>query len=75
MPKTKLTKQEYDSFRNKWIKDTVYFMDRDQLENYAMLYFQEDLKTENQESAFETMQSIDDEVFSTLANKFNLEVD
>ena len=75
MPKTKLTKQEYDSFKNKWIKDTVYFMDRDQLENYAMLYFQEDLKTENQESAFETMQSIDDEVFSTLANKFNLEVD
>ena len=75
MPKTKLTKQEYDSFRYKWIKDTVYFMDRDQLENYAMLYFQEDLKTENQESAFETMQSIDDEVFSTLANKFNLEVD
>ena len=75
MPKTKLTKQEYDSFKNKWIKDTVYFMDRDQLENYAMLYFQEDLKTEDQESAFESMQSIDDEVFSTLANKFNLEVD
>ena len=74
MPKTKLTKQEYDSFRNKWIKDTVYFMDRDQLENYAMLYFQEDLKNEDQEDAFETMQSIDDEVFSTLANKFNLEV-
>ena len=73
--KTKLTKQEYDSFKNKWIKDTVYFMDRDQLENYAMLYFQEDLKTEDQESAFESMQSIDDEVFSTLANKFNLEVD
>ena len=73
--KTKLTKQEYDSFRNKWIKDTVYFMDRDQLENYAMLYFQQDLKTEDQEKAFETMQSIDDEVFSTLANKFNLEVD
>ena len=72
--KTKLTKQEYDSFRNKWIKDTVYFMDRDQLENYAMLYFQEDLKNEDQEDAFETMQSIDDEVFSTLANKFNLEV-
>ena len=75
MPKTKLTKQEYDSFKNKWIKDTVYFMDRDQLENYAMLYFQEDLKNEDQEDAFETMQSIDDEVFSTLANKFNLEVD
>ena len=75
MTKTKLTKQEYDSFRNKWIKDTVYFMDRDQLENYAMLYFQEDLKNQNQEDAFETMQSIDDEVFSTLANKFNLEVD
>ena len=73
--KTKLTKQEYDSFRNKWIKDTVYFMDRDQLENYAMLYFQEDLKNQDQEDAFETMQSIDDEVFSTLANKFNLEVD
>ena len=74
MLKTKLTKQEYDSFRNKWIKDTVYFMERDQLENYAMLYFQEDLKTEDQESAFESMQNIDDEVFSTLANKFNLEV-
>ena len=73
--KTKLTKEEYDSFRNKWIKDTVYFMDRDQLENYAKLYFQEDLKTEDQEDAFETMQSIDDEVFSTLANKFNLEVE
>ena len=28
----------------------------------------------DQEDAFETMQSIDDEVFSTLANKFNLEV-
>ena len=75
MPKTKLTKQEYDSFRNKWIKDTVYFMERDQLENYAKLYFQQDLKTEDQESAFESMQSIDDEVFSTLAIKFNLEVD
>jgi len=74
MPKTKLTKQEYDSFKNKWIKDTVYFMDRDQLENYAMLYFQEDLKNQHQEDAFETMQSIDDEVFSTLANKFNLEI-
>ena len=74
MPKTKLTKQEYDSFRNKWIKDTVYFMDRDQLENYAMLYFQEDLKTEDQEDAFESMQNIDDEVFTTLENKFNLEV-
>tara|TARA_B100001769_G_scaffold269397_1_gene259176 strand:- start:653 stop:880 length:228 start_codon:yes stop_codon:yes gene_type:complete len=75
MLKTKLTKQEYDSFRNKWIKDTVYFMDRDQLENYAMLYFQQDLKTEDQESAFESMQNIDDEVFSTLADKFNLEVE
>jgi hypothetical protein len=73
--KTKLTKQEYDSFRNKWIKDTVYFMDREEVEHFATLYFQEDLKTEDQESAFETMQSIDDEVFSTLANKFNLEVD
>ena len=73
--KTKLNKQEYDSFKEKWIKDTVYFMDRDQLENYAMLYFQEDLKNQDQEDAFETMQSIDDEVFSTLANKFNLEVE
>ena len=75
MPKTKLTKQEYNSFKDKWIKDTVYFMDRDQLENYAMLYFQEDLKNQEQEDAFETMQSIDDEVFTTLANKFNLEVE
>ena len=74
MPKTKLTKEEYNSLKEKWIKDTVYFMDRDQLENYAMLYFQEDLKNEDQEDAFETMQSIDDEVFSTLANKFNLEI-
>ena len=73
--KTKLTKEEYNSLKEKWIKDTVYFMDRDQLENYAMLYFQEDLKNQNQEDAFEIMQSIDDEVFSTLANKFNLEVD
>ena len=75
MPKTKLTKEEYNSLKEKWIKDTVYFMDRDQLENYAMLYFQEDLKNQDQEDAFETMQSIDDEVFSTVANKFNLEVD
>ena len=73
MPKTTLTKEEYDSFRNKWIKDTVYFMDRDQLENYAMLYFQEDLKNQHQEDAFETMQSIDDEVFSNLAKKFNID--
>tara|TARA_Y100000401_G_scaffold80689_1_gene66086 strand:- start:45 stop:503 length:459 start_codon:yes stop_codon:yes gene_type:complete len=71
---TKLTKQEYDSFRSKWIKDTVYYMDRDQLENYAMLYFQQDLKNEDQEDAFESMQSIDNEVFTTLANEFNLEV-
>ena len=75
MPKTKLTKEEYDSFRNKWIKDTVYFMDRDLLENYAWLYLEEDLKKQDQESAFESMQNIDDEVFTTLANKFNLEVD
>ena len=74
MPKTKLTKEEYNLLKEKWIKDTVYFMDRDQLENYAMLYFQEDLKNQEQEDAFETMQSIDDEVFTTLANKFNLEV-
>ena len=73
MPKTKLTKEEYNLLKEKWIKDTVYFMDRDQLENYAMLYFQEDLKNQEQEDAFETMQSIDDEVFTTLANKFNLE--
>ena len=74
MPKTKLTKQEYNSFKDKWIKDTVYFMDRDQLENYAILYFQEDFKNQDQEDAFESMQNIDDEVFSTLANKFKLEV-
>ena len=72
--KTKLNKQEYDSFKQKWIKDTVYFMDRDQLENYAWLYFEEDLKNQDQEDAFETMQNIDDEVFTTLANKFNLEI-
>ena len=71
--KTKLTKQEYDSFRNKWIKDTVYFMERDQLENYAWLYFEEDLKNQDQESAFETMENIDDEVFSNLAKKFNID--
>jgi|TARA_Y100000401_G_scaffold38532_1_gene29073 hypothetical protein len=75
MPKTKLTKKEFDSFRNKWIKDTVYFMDRDQLENYSILYFQEDFKNQDQEDVFESMQNIDDEVFSTLANKFNLEVE
>jgi len=75
MPKTKLTKQEYDSFRNKWIKHTIYSMDREDVDHFAMLYFQEDLKNQDQEDAFETMQSIDDEVFSTLANKFNLEVE
>ena len=74
MPKTKLTKEEFDSFKQKWIKDTVYFMDRSLLENYAWLYFEEDLKNQDQEDAFETMQNIDDEVFTTLANKFNLEV-
>ena len=74
MPKTKLTKKEYDSFKNKWIEDTIYSMDREDVDHFATLYFQEDLKTEDQEDAFETMQNIDDEVFSTLANKFNLEV-
>ena len=73
MPKTKLTKKEFDSFKQKWIKDTVYFMDRDLLENYAWLYFEEDLKKQDQESAFETMENIDDEVFSNLAKKFNID--
>ena len=73
--KTKLTKEEYNSLKEKWIKDTVYFMDRDQLENYAILYFQQDFKNQDQEDVFESMQNIDDEVFSTLANKFNLEVE
>jgi len=68
-----LTKKKYDSFKNEWIKATVNFMDRDQLENYAMLYFEEDFKDQKQEDVFETMESIDDQVFSTLANKFNLE--
>tara|TARA_R100000353_G_scaffold86832_1_gene64578 strand:+ start:278 stop:505 length:228 start_codon:yes stop_codon:yes gene_type:complete len=75
MPKAKLTKKEYHSFKQKWIKDTVYFMERDLLENYAMLYFQEDFKNQDQEDVFESMQNIDDEVFSTLAEKFNLEVE
>tara|TARA_Y100000992_G_scaffold257597_1_gene191472 strand:+ start:804 stop:1025 length:222 start_codon:yes stop_codon:yes gene_type:complete len=73
MPKTKLTKEEFDSFKQKWIKDTVYFMDRSLLENYAWLYFEEDLKNQDQESAFETMENIDDEVFSNLAKKFNID--
>ena len=73
MPKTKLTKEEFDSFKQKWIKDTVYFMERDLLENYAMLYFQEDFKNQDQEDVFETMENIDDEVFSTLAKKFNID--
>ena len=73
MPKTKLTKEEFDSFKQKWIKDTVYFMDRSLLENYAWLYFEEDLKKQDQESAFETMENIDDEVFSNLAKKFNID--
>ena len=73
MPKTKLTKEEFDSFKQKWIKDTVYFMDRSLLENYAWLYFEEDLKNQDQQSAFETMENIDDEVFSNLAKKFNID--
>ena len=73
MPKTKLTKEEFDSFKQKWIKDTVYFMYRSLLENYAWLYFEEDLKNQDQESAFETMENIDDEVFSNLAKKFNID--
>ena len=73
MPKTKLTKEEFDSFKQKWIKDTVYFMDRSLLENYAWLYFEEDLKNQDQESAFETMENIDDEGFSNLAKKFNID--
>ena len=73
MPKTKLTKEEFDSFKQKWIKDTVYFMDRSLLENYAWLYFEEDLKNQDQESAFESMENIDDEVFSNLAKKFNID--
>ena len=73
MPKTKLTKEEFDSFKREWIKDTVYFMDRGLLENYAWLYFEEDLKNQDQESAFETMENIDDEVFSNLAKKFNID--
>ena len=72
--KTKLIKEEYDSFKEKWIKDTVYSMDREEVEHFATLYFQEDFKKQDQEDVFETMQSVDDEVFSTLANKFNLEV-
>ena len=75
MPKTKLTKEEYNSLKQKWIKDTVYCMDREQVEHFATLYFQEDFKDQEQEDVFETMQSVDDEVFSTLAEKFNLEVE
>ena len=73
MPKTKLTKEEFDSFKQKWIKDTVYFMERDQLENYAWLYFEEEFKNQDQEDVFETMENIDDEVFTTLAKKFNID--
>ena len=43
MPKTKLTKKEYDSFKNKWIEDTIYSMDREDVDHFATLYFQEDL--------------------------------
>ena len=75
MPKTKLTKEEYDSFKEKWIKDTIYSMDREDIEHFATLYFQEDFKNQEQEDVFETMQSVDDEVFITLAEKFNLEVE
>ena len=42
-----------------WIVDALY----------------DNLDRKNQEDAFESMQNIDDEVFTTLANKFNLEVD
>ena len=66
MPKTKLTKEEFDSFKQKWIKDTVYFMDRSLLENYAWLYFEEDLKNQDQESAFETMETLMMKSFLTL---------
>ena len=80
MPRTKLTKKEYNSFKKKWIQDAVCFMDRKELEHFTTLYFQEDLETawtitaREQEDAFEVMQSINDEVFSILADEFNLEV-
>ena len=75
MPKTKLTKEEYDSFKEKWIKDTIYSMDREDIEHFATLYFQEDFKNQEQEDVFETMQSVDYDIFSSLAEKFNLEVE
>ena len=34
MPKTKLTKKEYDSFKNKWIEDTIYSMDREDVDHF-----------------------------------------
>ena len=73
MPKTKLTKKEYDSFKNKWIEDTIYSMDREDVDHFATLYFQEDFKDQEQEDVFETMQSVDDVIFSTLAKKFNID--
>ena len=55
--------------------DRGYYLllDREDVDNFATLYFQEDFKDQEQEDVFETMQSVDDVIFSTLAKKFNID--
>ena len=77
--KTKLNSKDYVAFARRWVVETVENMDVSQLRDFTINAFHEDLEEiyqyQSQSAVFEEMCAWDEDVFLTVAEDFELELE
>ena len=77
--KTKLNSKDYVAFARRWVAETVENMDASQLKDFTINALHEDLEEiyqyQSQSAVFEEMCAWDEDVFLTVAEDFQLELE
>ena len=77
--KTKLNSKDYVAFARRWVAETVENMDASQLKDFTINALHEDLEEiyqyQSQSAVFEEMCAWDEDVFLTVAEDFELELE
>ena len=77
--KTKLNSKDYVAFTRRWVVETVENMDASQLRDFTINALHEDLEEiyqyQSQSAVFEEMCAWDEDIFLSVAEDFELELE
>ena len=77
--KTKLNSKDYVAFARRWVAETVENMDVSQLRDFTINALHEDLEEiyqyQSQSAVFEEMCAWDEDIFLSVAEDFELELE